>query len=82
MYRFQMRRLRGHKQGRGRIHPVWTPWKTIETMHKIPDLTCDLDFPSGLVQFRLVLADKTVWRSAGKREDKYWRRNGNQVCAA
>lgn len=81
MYRFQIRRLRHHKQGKGRNHPVWTPWKTIEMFHKIPDLTNDLEFPSGLVQFRLVLADKTVWRSGRKREDKYFGRNGGQVAA-
>lgn len=76
MYLFQMRRLQGRARGKGRIHPVWSPWKTIEKLHKMPDLSCALDFPSELVQFRLQHANKTIWRSAHKRDDKYWSKCG------
>ena len=71
MYLFQTRRFLRYANGKGRIKEVFTPWRTIERMITLPDLRTDLVFPSGLVQFRLVRAGTTIWRSGKRQPHKY-----------
>lgn len=67
MYLFQIRRL----VKRTDTKVIWTNWKTIDTFHRLPDLSEDLTFPSGLVEFRIQQASRTVWRSNGTMKHKY-----------
>jgi hypothetical protein len=62
VYLFQIRRLTIESEVRNR----YTAWKTIQTFPEIPELDEDLTFPSGMVQFRLILRNREVWRSDGK----------------
>jgi hypothetical protein len=71
MYRFQQRRFLRYENGKQRLKPVWTPWRTIEMLHKLPDMSEGLGFPSEMTEFRIVRADKTIWRSDHRQDHKY-----------
>lgn len=74
MYLVQIRRYLYHKpdiRGKDLLRPIYTHWRTIERLHKLPDLSLDLNFPSGLVQFRIQLSNKTIWTSDHRLEHKY-----------
>lgn len=72
MYVFQIRRLVRHVNGKVRLKPVWTAWRTIDKFHKQPDLDhLELLFPSQMVEFRIQRAGKTIWRSDHRQDHKY-----------
>ena len=74
MYLFQIRRYLYHKpdiRGKALLRPSYTPWRTIERLHKLPDLSADMNFPSGLVEFRIQYANRTIWRSDHRQDHKY-----------